>query len=324
MKAAVFDHPGPPDVLRYDDVPDPVCPPDGVVVRVEAISIEGGDTLHRGNMPVLAPPYIVGYQCAGVVAEAGPQATDRRVGDRVVAVMMAGSHAELAAVPTASITTWPVPDGMPIEEAACIPVPFGTADDCLFEFGRLRAGETVLVQAGGGGVGIAAIQLAKEAGATVLATASSDAKLERLAEFGLDHGINYQRDDFVARAKELTGGRGPDLVVDSVGGRVLAGSITAAAYRGRVITVGYAGRDEHPVDPRLLTGENKTLTGVFLGAELFLNGDRVHAMIERHIGDVAAGHRRVVIDRSFPLADAAEAHRYVESRRALGRVLLIP
>ncbi len=129
--------------------------------------------------------------------------------------MMHGSHAELVAVPASF--TWPIPDGLDLTSAACIPIAFGTADDCLFEFGRLQAGETVLVQAGAGGVGIAAIQLAKRAGATVLATASSDEKLARLEPLGLDHGINYRTDDFANVARRLTDGRGVDLVVDSVG-----------------------------------------------------------------------------------------------------------
>src|SRR3989442_4151776 len=134
--------------------------------------------------------------------------------------MGSGSHAEIVSVPVRA--TWPVPAGLAIEEAACVPVPFGTADDCLFEFGHLSAGEPVLVQAGASGVGLAAIQLAKRAGATVLATASKDDKLERLAELGVDHGVNYTTTDFVREARRLTDGRGVDLVVDSVGGHVLA------------------------------------------------------------------------------------------------------
>ena len=152
--------------------------------------------------------------------------------------MQSGSHA--SAVKVAAMQTWPIPAGMDLAQAACVPIAFGTAHDCLFEFGRLQAGETVLVQAGAGGVGLAAIQLAKQAGATVLSTASSDTRLERLKEFGLDHGINYRQGDWVAQARALSGGNGPDLVVDSVG-TTLPGSIEAAAYRGRIVSVGNAG-----------------------------------------------------------------------------------
>jgi NADPH2:quinone reductase len=320
MKAAVYYKTGDPDVLRYEDVPDPTCGPGDVVVRVEAISIEGGDTLNRAGGEMPAVPHVVGYQCAGTVIEVGRDVHDRQVGQRVVATMLWGSHAELAAVP--AVLTWPVPHGADVHAVACVPIAFGTADDCLFEFGRLQPGETVLIQAGAGGVGLAAIQLAARAGATVLATASSDDRLGALREFGLDHGINYARDDWVAAVRAATGGRGVDLVVDSVGGAVLEGSVQCLAYRGRAVTVGNAGRDPRPFDISVLSMGNQSLTGVFLGAEI--TTPRARAMVARHIDDVAAGDLRVVVDRTYPLSEAAAAHAHIESRRAVGRVVLIP
>jgi NADPH2:quinone reductase len=322
VKAAVYYETGGPDVFRYEEVPDPVCPPDGVLIDVEAVSIEGGDTLHRAGGDLAAKPHIVGYQCAGTVREVGAGVEDRAPGQRVVAVMFFGSHAERAAVPAAA--TWPIPDDVDLEAAACVPIAVGTADDCLFEFGRLQAGETALIHAGAGGVGMAAIQLAKRAGATVLATASSDERLKRLEEFGLDHGINYRTGDFVASVREITGGRGADVIVDSVGGRTLEGSFEAAAYRGRISYVGSAGRDDYRPNVDLLRPANKSLTGVFFGAELALHRDRVHPMVARHIADLANGALRIAIDRRYPLSEAAEAHRYIESRQAFGRVLLVP
>ncbi|MGH0029700.1 MAG: quinone oxidoreductase family protein [Myxococcota bacterium] len=322
MKAAVYYETGGPEVFRYEDVPDPACPDAGVVVEVQAISVEGGDTLHRGGGVMAARPHVVGYQCAGAVREVGGSVRHLARGDRVVAVMPHGSHAARAAVPEA--TAWRIPDGVDLEAAACVPIAVGTADDCLFEFGRLQAGETALVHAGAGGVGMAAIQLAKRAGATVLATASSDAKLARLKEFGLDHGINYRDSDFVAAVREATGGRGADVVLDSIGGHTLEKSIEATAYRGRIAFVGSAGRDDHRPDPAALRPGNKTLVGVFFGAELAVHHERVHAMVARHIADVGSGALRIEIDRRFPLSEAAEAHRYIESRQAFGRVLLIP
>ncbi len=322
MKAAVYYETGPPEVFRYEDVPDPSCPPNGVVIDVRAVSIEGGDVLHRAGGELETRPHLVGYQCAGLVREVGAEVSNRAIGQRVVAVMPHGSHAEFVAVPAQA--TWPIPDDLDLERAACVPIAVGTADDCLFEFGQLRQGESVLVQAGAGGVGMAAIQLAKRAGATVLATASSDAKLDRLKPLGLDHGINYRRTDFVASVRERTGGRGVDLVVDSVGGKTLEGSIEAAAYRGRIVWLGSAGRDANPPDVGALRPGNKSLTGIFLGAELVLHGERVHPMIARHLEDVARGRLQIVVDRTYPLADAAEAHAYIESRQAFGRVLLVP
>ena len=322
MKAAVYYETGEPEVFRIEDVPDPSCAPEGVVIEVQAVSIEGGDVLHRAGGELASRPHVVGYQCAGVIREVGPAAADRQIGQRVVAIMLHGSHAEKVAVPAAA--TWPIPDGVDLKSAACVPIAVGTADDCLFEFGRLREGESVLVQAGAGGVGMAAIQLAKRVGATVIATASSDEKLARLKEFGLDHGINYRAGDFVAAVRDITGGRGVDLVVDSIGGRTLEGSIEAAAYRGRISYVGSAGRDTHPPNVDLLRPANKSLTGIFFGAELALHRERVFPMVAQHIADLATGELRIVIDRDYPLAEAAAAHRYIESRQAFGRVLLIP
>ncbi|MGO9872926.1 MAG: quinone oxidoreductase family protein, partial [Acidimicrobiia bacterium] len=307
MKAAVYYETGPPEVLRYEDIADPVCYEGGVVVAVEAISIEGGDTLNRAGGDMPAVPHVVGYQCAGTIREVGAGVADRHVGQRVVATNLWGSHAELNAVP--AILTWPIPDGADIIAAACVPVAFGTADDCLFEFGHLRAGETVLIQAGAGGVGIAAIQLAKRAGATVIATASSDGRLERVKEFGLDYGINYSHDDWVDQVRALTSGRGVELVVDSVGGRILSGSVQCLAYRGRCISVGSAGRDPQPFDAGALSMGNQSLTGVFLGAEIAT--DRAHNMIQRLVDEAARGEYKVVIDRTFPLSEAAAAHAYI-------------
>ena len=319
MKAAVYYETGSPDVFRYEDVPDPVCGPGDVLVDVEAISIEGGDTLNRAGGELATRLHVVGYQCAGTIREVGADVHDRAVGQRVVCTMLHGSHAEQVVVP--AFVTWVVPEGLDVVEAACVPVAFGTADDCLFEFGHLQAGETVLVQAGAGGVGLAAIQLAKRAGAIVVATASSDDKLERLRDFGLDHGINYREVDFADAAREVTGGRGVDLVVDSVGS-TLAGSVRSLAYRGRCTLVGQAGRDPQPFDAAMLMMGNQTLTGVFFGAEII--SDRVRSMVTRHLADIAVGRLRVVVDRTFPLANAADAHAHVESRQAFGRVVLVP
>jgi NADPH:quinone reductase len=320
MKAAVYYETGAPDVLHYEEVPDPEVTPGTVLIDVEAISIEGGDTLNRAGGEMATTPHIVGYQCAGTISEVGEGVADRTVGQRVVATGFWGSHAEKFVAP--SIITWPIPDGGDIVKCACVPVAFGTADDCLFEFGHLTKGETVLIQAGAGGVGVAAIQLAKRAGATVLATASSLDRLKALFDLGLDHGIDYSRDGWVDEVRGLTGGQGVNLVVDSVGGRVLRGSVACLAYRGRCITVGSAGREEQPLDVRGLGMGNQSITGVFLGAEIVT--PRANQMIQRHVDDVAAGRLEVLVDRTFPLAEAAAAHAFIESRQAVGRVVMIP
>ncbi len=320
MKAAVYYENGEPSVLKYEDVPDPVCHPKGILVRVEAVSIEGGDTLNRLRGPLVTHPHIVGYQAGGEVIEVGSEVTDFKVGDKVATSGAFGSHAELRSVPARS--AWHVPAGFDVKKASVMPVAFGTADDCLFEFGHLKAGETVLVQAGASGVGVAAIQLAKRAGATVFATASSDERLEKLKRFGLDQGINYRTHDVVREVMRLTDKKGVNLVVDSVGGSTLQGSILSLAYRGRVSMVGGAGREGMTVDVSSLMGGNRTLQGVFLGAEI--GGDRAYNNIQRLIDEAARGELEVLIDRTFPLSEAAAAHAYIESRQAVGRVLLIP
>jgi len=320
MKAAVYYENGDPGVLKYEDVADPQCHPKGVVIKVEAISIEGGDTLNRWRGALATRPHIVGYQAAGEIVEVGAEVTTLRVGQKVATTGAHGSHAEYRAV--SARTAWVIPDGYDPRLASVIPVTFGTADDCLFEFGRLKAGETVLVQAGASGVGVAAIQLAKRAGATVLATASSDERLDRLKAYGLDHGINYRTDDVVKSVMRLTDNKGANLVVDSVGGSTLQGSILSLAYRGRVSMVGAAGREPMQVDVSTLMGGNRSLSGVFLGAEIAT--DRVYNNIARLIADTARGDLHVVIDKTFPLERAADAHAYIESRQAVGRVLLIP
>jgi NADPH2:quinone reductase len=322
VKAAVIYENGDPDVLRYEDVPDPECPEGCVLIDVEAISIEGGDLLHRAGAPPPSVPHIVGYLAAGNVIEVGASVEDRAVGDRVVTLNSAGSHAAKRATP--AMSTWQIPAGMDAARGACVPVAFGTAQECLFTAGHLEAGQAALIHAGAGGVGMAAIQLAKQAGATVIATASDDGKLERLKEFGLDHGINYASEKFVERTRELTGGRGADVILDSVGGQNLVDSIGALAYRGTLISVGVAGRAGSTVEARDLWGQNNALRGVFLGGALRTEYPRVHAMIAGLIEQIAAGDLRVEVDRTFPLAEAAAAHAYIESRRAFGRVVMMP
>ena len=323
MKAAVFYETGGPDVFRYESVPDPELRPGGVIIEIGAVSIQGGDLLHRQGGVMATTPHVVGYQAAGTLLAVADDVTDLVPGQRVVATMGFGSHAELASVRAASV--YAVPDGLSLEEAAGVPIEFGTADDCLFEFGHLRAGETVLVQAGAGGVGLAAIQLAKLAGASmVLATASSDERLARLGDFGMDHGINYASADVAAEVMKLTGGHGADLVVDPVGGRTLEASIAALAYRGRISWVGRAGREEDVPDVWPIMQRNGSLTGTFFGAEMARDPQRTRTLVESLLHRAAAGELHVVIDTIFPLAQAAEAHRYIESRRAFGRVLLKP
>jgi len=320
MKAAVYYKTGPPGVFKYEEVPDPKCGSYDVMIEAKAISIEGGDVLNRAGGEMPAIPHIVGYQSAGVIIEVGGNVDHLKVGQRVTTLNAFGSHAEKRAVP--ELTSWPIPDNVSFEEAACVPVTFGTAHDCIFEFGKLQPGETVLIQAGAGGVGLAAIQLAKQAGARVLATASSDERLERLRAYGLDHGINYLEKDLVAEVNRLTDNAGVNLVVDPVGGGSLQKSIQAAGHRGRIISVGSAGRDFKKIDLSGMSEKNRSLTAIFLGAEIIT--ERVQKMITELFQQISQGKLKVPVDQQFPLSRAEDAHAFIESRQAVGRVLLIP
>jgi NADPH2:quinone reductase len=322
MKAAVIYENGPPQALRYEEVPDPECPDGCVVIDAEAISIEGGDLLARAGSPPPAVPWIVGYLSAGTVSEVAAGVDLPAVGDRVVALNAAGSHAERRAVPAAM--TWPIPAGLDAARAASVPVAFGTAFECLFTAGNLAAGETVLIHAGAGGVGVAAIQLAKQAGATVIATASSDEKLERLKTLGLDHGINYASESFVERTDELTDSNGVSVVLDPIGGQNLVDSVGVLGYRGTLVSVGVAARTGSAIEAQSLWARNNTLRGVYLGGAIVAEYERVHSVIGDLLERVASGELQVEIDRSFSFAEAAAAHEYVESRKAFGRVVMTP
>lgn len=322
MKAAVYDRNGGPEVLRYDDVAEPEVRRGGLVVEVKAIGLQGGDLINRREGQLVSVPHVVGYQASGVVREVGEGVDRFTPGQRVVSMMMHGSHAELASVTARK--TWAIPDSLSFEHAAAVPVEFGTASDCLFEFGRLQAGETILVQAGAGGVGIAAVQLAKAAGATVLATAPADGRLERLADYGVDHGIDYRTQDVPAEVQRLTGGEGAHLVMDPIGGRTLEGSIAALAYRGRISWMGNAGRDTERPNLWPLMEKNGQLNVLFFAMEQSKQPDRTYELIAGLIQRIGAGELRAVVDRTFPLADAAEAHRYAEQGSAFGRIVIVP
>jgi len=319
MKAAVYDTNGGPEVLRYTDVDLPACGPDEVLIKVRAISIEGGDLLHRAQMAPETSGHIVGYAAAGEIVEVGAAVADRQVGQRVTAGMLEGSHAEFCAVPAGH--AWIVPDGVDDDAAAAVPIAFGTAWHCVHERLRLAAGETLLVQGGAGTVGIAAIQFAHRLGARVIATVSGEERIERLRALGLDEAIDHRRQDVAAVLDALTDGRGVDAVLDPVGA-TLAQSFAALRQRGRLLFVGNAGKE--PMTPDLFPamGRNLTLHGVYFGA--LWDEPEVAASIDAILADVAAGRIEVVIDRRFPLSAAAEAHRHAEQGKGLGRTIMIP
>ncbi|HEJ8711458.1 zinc-binding alcohol dehydrogenase family protein [Klebsiella sp. GW_Kp182] len=319
MKAAVYDVEGSPGVLKYVDVPEPVTGSDDILISVEAISIEGGDLINRRSTPPPLPSWIVGYAAAGTVVAVGSKVRSRTVGNRVAAFHMQGSHAERWAVPAER--TWLIPDGVGMAEAAALPISFGTAHHCLFTRGMLRQGETVLIQAAAGGVGLAAVQLASQAGATVIAVVSGTQRRGRLRELGADHVVDRTKDNIVDSVRQYTHGTGVDLVIDPVG-TTLPVSLSALAPEGRLVFVGNAGGNSLTVDLWPAMQSNQTLMGVFMGPLFARHG--VRTSVDEMLQAVAAGRVTVVIDRIFPLANAAAAHEFAETAKPLGRIVMKP
>lgn len=322
MKAAVYYKNGGPEVFRIEDVPQPTCEPEGVVIKVLAISIEGGDHISREIVPPINTPHIVGYQCAGEIVEVGASVKDRLVGQRVVCIVKWGSHAEYVSAPAAM--TWLLPEGLDIDIASAIPVAFATASECLFAVGGLQKGQSVLIHGGSGALGLAAIQMAKRAGATVFTTSSDDAKFERLKNYGADFTINNTHEQFTEVVKKHTDGAGADLVIDSIAGKTLPLSVASLKYGGRAIFVGVSGRDREGFNPLTLWANCNSLHGVYMPRTFEVEHARSHAMVSDSLNLVATGKLKIDIDRVFPLADVVQAYEYILSRKGFGRVLLRP
>ncbi|MDP9941339.1 quinone oxidoreductase family protein [Ectopseudomonas alcaliphila] len=319
MKAAVYDTAGDPSVLKYLDLPRPAIGPSDVLISVEAISLEGGDLINRRSTPPPHPSWVVGYAASGTVIEIGAGVRNRKVGERVVAFDMQGSHAELWPVPEAR--TWRIPDELDASDAAVVPISFGTAYHCLFTRGALKRGETVLVQAAAGGVGVAALQLAAQSGATVIAVASGAQRRGRLIELGADHVIDRASCDVVETVHKLTKGAGVDLVIDPVG-KTLQASLSSLAHEGRLVFVGNAGGGSLTADLWPPMQANQTLLGVFMGT--LFERSTVRSNVDNMLKAVATGSLRSVIDRTFALSEAAIAHEYAEKEKPLGRIVIKP
>lgn len=319
MKAAVYDHAGPPDVLNYRDVPDPTVGPDDVLIAVDAISIEGGDLINRRTMPPANGSWIVGYAASGRIVGVGANVKGLKVGDRVTAFDMQGSHAELWAVP--ATRTWLLPSGVDAASAAALPISFGTAHHCLFARGGLLRGETVLVQGAAGGVGLAAVQLAARAGATVIAVSSGEKRLEKLSSLGADHVIDRSSEDLIEVVRKITKGNGVDLVIDPVGA-TLASSLAILAPESRLVFVGNAGGNNLSVDLWPAMQSNQTLLGVFMGA--LFERPRIRSTVDELLVALENEEIEVKVEKTFSLSQASDAHHFAEKAKPLGRVIMEP
>jgi NADPH:quinone reductase-like Zn-dependent oxidoreductase len=315
MKAIRIHEDGGPEVLRYEDVPDPQ-PADGeVLIELRAASMNHLDVWIRKGLPSVPKPRILGADGAGVIA-----GTDERVvinpgivsngTIHIVGETMDGTHAELIAVPRDSVH--PIPGDLTFEEAAAFPLVFETAYRMLVPRAQLQPGEWVLIWGIGGGVATAALSLAKALGAQVIVTSSSDAKLARARELGADATVNHETDDVVARVKEVTGG-GAHVVVDDVGEATWRRSLDAARPEGRIVVCGATTGPNPPAALHRVWWKQLSILGSTMGTPDDFKG--AYDLI-------AAGKARPVVDQVFPLADARLAHERLEAGEQLGKIIL--
>ena len=320
MKAIRVSSFGGPEVMKVEDVPDPVPGPGEVVVRVEAAGVNPVDAYMRsGGYGARNPalPYTPGSDAAGVVKAVGA-GVKLKPGQRVyVARTISGAYAELALCTGAQVH--PLPERVSFAQGAGVWVPCGTAYRALFQLGHARDGETVLVHGASGGVGIAAVQLARAAGLIVVGTAGSDAGLELVRREGAHHAVNHRAPDYRKEILDVTGGAGVNLILEMLANVNLGHDLTMLAPRVRVIVVGSRGSVE--VNPRDLMQREASVTGLLLWLASDPEVAEIHAALQKALGD---GTLRPVVAAELPLASAPEAHRRIMEPGALGKIVLVP
>ncbi|MBJ3774321.1 NAD(P)H-quinone oxidoreductase [Acuticoccus mangrovi] len=321
MRAVTAPVPGGPDVLAIDDHPTPAPGPTELLVKVAAAGVNRPDCIQRsGNYP--PPPGvtpILGLEFAGTVVAVGRAATRYKVGDEVTALVPGGGYAEYCAVDEANAL--PVPKGLSLAEAAALPETYFTVWTNVFDRGKLKAGEWFMVHGGTSGIGTTAIQLAKLFGAKVIATAGSPEKCAACEALGADRAVNYNAEDFVSVAKEVTGS-GVNLTLDMVGGDYVERNWKAAAVEGRIVQIATL---NGPSEANFSYVMQKRLvhTGSTLRARDVAFKAEIAAALKEHVWPlIEAGKVKPVMDRSFALADAAEAHRRMESSKHIGKIVL--
>ncbi|HZP40359.1 MAG TPA: NAD(P)H-quinone oxidoreductase [Candidatus Binatia bacterium] len=325
MRAILIREPGDESVLALGDAPAPSLGATDVRIRVRATAVNRADLLQRQGLyppPPGASP-ILGLECAGEVTEVGAAVPGVRPGERVMALLPGGGYAEEAVVDHGSVLR--VPDGMSAEEAGAFPEVFLTAFSNLFlpGLGALAPGEGVLVHGGSGGVGTAAIQLLREAGNPCIVTAGSDEKCARCVALGATAAVNYRTEDFVARVRDVTGGRGVAVVLDHLGASYLARNLAALTTGGRLVEIGLMGGAETEVNLGLLLARRLSIIGSTLRARPVAEKARIVAAFRERFGPALdAGRLRPVVDRVLPLAEAAEAHRLMKAGAHFGKIVL--
>ena len=324
MQAVVITHPGGPEVLRLEEVPDPVPGPGEVLVEVASAGLNRADIMQRqGHYPPPpgAPPY-PGMECSGRIIELGPEVTGWQVGDEVCALLAGGAYAEKVAVPQGQLL--PVPEGVSLVDAAALPEATCTIQGTVYQMGRLAPGDTFLVHGGAGGIGTFAIQIAKAEGCTVACTSGSPEKLARCRELGADLAISYRDEDFTDSVLDFTGGHGADVILDIMGASYLAPNLDTLATWGRLVVIATRGGNRGEVDLGLMMQKRASIVAATLRTRTAKEKAEVVAATRAHIWPLISSGKVVpVVHAVLPMAEAAEAHRLLDDGSHVGKILLV-
>ena len=309
--------------LVLEDVPDPVAGEGQVAIRMEGTAVSFGDIeMRQGDYHTpRKPPVIPGHDVVGTLVALGPGTTGFRVGERVTAISLTGSYAEIVVAPAA--VTWSVPDEIDIISAAAFPTNGVTSYNLLTMAGRLAAGESVLIHAAAGGVGTTTCQLAKLLGAgTVIGTVGDESKADLACSLGCDHVILYRTEDLASRVMSITGGKGADLILDSIGGSATEQSLACLAPWGRIIAFGRSGGTAGQIPTDLLHAGNKSAIGYSTGGYRYARPEALRPAGDAVLGYLRSKQLKMVVSAQFPLSEANAALDLLASRRSTGRVVL--
>jgi NADPH2:quinone reductase len=323
MKAVEISQFGPPEVLKLTERPDPVPAAGEVLIDVDAAGVNRPDVIQRyGKYP--PPPGasdLPGLEVAGRIAALGEGVTGFQVGDRVCALLAGGGYAERAAVPQEQVL--PIPKGLTGIQAAAIPETFFTVWTNVFQRGKLKYSESILVHGGTSGIGTTAIQLARAFGAKVLTTAGSDEKCEAAKKLGAEHAFNYKTTDWVAESKKVTGGRGVDVILDIVGGDYIPRNLDLLAVEGRLLQIAFLKHARAEIDFSIMMRKRAWITGSTLRPRSPAEKGAIARDLHQHVWPLfEQGVVAPVIHETFPLAQASEAHRLMESSTHIGKIVL--
>jgi NADPH2:quinone reductase len=324
MKAIVCKAWGPPDSLELQDLPELVPGPGEVAIEVRAAGVNFPDVLTvQGKYQVKPPlPFTPGNEFAGVVRALGEGVRGLAVGDQVIGFTQTGAFAQQAIAPAAALM--PMPPGMDFDTAAAITLTYGTSHHAVVDRGQLKAGETMLVLGAAGGVGLAAIEIGKALGARVIAAASSAEKLEVCRAHGADVLIDYTKEDLREALKAATGGKGPDVIYDPVGGPYSEPALRSIAYRGRHLVIGFAAGDIPKLPWNLMLLKSASVVGVFWGDFARREPQANAAAMREMLGWMAEGKLRPLVSKRYALAETAQALNDMAERKVTGKVVIVP